>query len=456
MSLTLAILWGSSLSATCQNYPAVSYGTESFLVVWQGDHVGGKGVYGMRVAEDGKLLDSVAFPIHPDGSYAYPDVAFGGGNWGVIAWTEVGDGTYRLDFVRVSPEGDVLDPSPTQVCSGDVYRGALAFDGLFTYLAVWYDNSAEEIRGARISVTGTVLDPWGFTVASARRGAEPEICYDGNAWLVVWNDWIGAKLGTFGARVSSDGTVLDPAGFVVRDPDESNYQPSVSAGGGKSLVVWEESEDTYGAFVDPGGSVLAPGTFNISLFHSPGVAYGAEKWLVVMERPHQDFFTPKMDASFVDCTGGVTLLDAGNDGIGSGWGPASVAFGTSSWLAVWWTGTDWGTYEPNIAGRLVDASGTLQAQVLASQFVNCRLDLYAQGTTNAISTVAVDQAFDICVEPIQATPDDPIRVRFSSDELQDGDATGSWTAGMSGQKRVAARGSHGASLLVAKRRFGLN
>jgi hypothetical protein len=53
-------------------------------------------------------------------------------------------------------------------------------------------------------------------------------------WLLVWNDrrTTGAGPGVYGARIRADGTVVDPAGFVIAPG--TNGEPAVGARPGKA------------------------------------------------------------------------------------------------------------------------------------------------------------------------------------------------------------------------------
>jgi hypothetical protein len=64
----------------------------------------------------------------------------------------------------------------------------------------------------------------------------PAVGFDGNNYLVVWSD--GYTL--MGARVSPQGKVLDPAGFVI-NKNGYHLAPRLAYAQGNYLVVWETS-----------------------------------------------------------------------------------------------------------------------------------------------------------------------------------------------------------------------
>ena len=138
----------------------------------------------------------------------------------------------------------------TQQCNSSV-----AFDGN-NYLVVWTDwrdtlfNTS--VLGARVTPDGTVLDPKGFPIDTM--GVYASVGFDGTNYMVV-----DCRVGPQGFRVSPAGKVLDSTPIVI-SPDDA-WNQALAFDGTNYLVVWEDySHDTlsqiYGARVTPGGSVL--------------------------------------------------------------------------------------------------------------------------------------------------------------------------------------------------------
>jgi len=95
--------------------------------------------------------------------------------------------------------------------------------------------------------------------------SEPAVAFDGANFLVVWEDCRSGSdyCDIYGARVTPQGTVLDPAGFVISQAADDQYSPAVSFDGVNFLVVWEDyggsDLDIYGARVTPAGVVSDSG-----------------------------------------------------------------------------------------------------------------------------------------------------------------------------------------------------
>ena len=174
---------------------------------------------------------------------------------------------------RTVPHGDAARPSfplPSALrgrAHGDeVWGSGVAFDGT-NYLVVWADLRQGDsfVYGARVSPDGTVLDPDGFAIsAAARLGAA--VAFDGTNYLVVWRQPGGSIVG---ARVEPDGTVLDPGGIPIstRRGPSGRRSPSTAPTTSSSGSTGTPSADVYGARVAPAGTVLDPA----------GIAIAAER-----------------------------------------------------------------------------------------------------------------------------------------------------------------------------------
>ena len=281
--------------------PAVSSDRTNFMLVWL-DGRGSESVYGSRITQAGAMLDSGGFEIaHDANAGTAPALACGGSNY-LVSWVHLyanddvccarvstlgfvldpegilvstaaptqtmpaasSDGTDYLAVwrderddsdiygVRLDPDGRMLDPRafPVSEAEGRQLDPALAFNGI-EFLAVWQDmrcDSASDVRGARITRDGTVLDPGGIPISTAPNWQYyVAVASDGLDFLAVWHDERPGSAGICGARVTSDGAVLDPEGILISSRTSSPILPAVAFDGTEFLVVWEE-----GPFEGPG------------------------------------------------------------------------------------------------------------------------------------------------------------------------------------------------------------
>jgi hypothetical protein len=327
--------------------PAAAFDGSDYLVVWSGYHNGGSDsdVFGARVSQTGVVLDTGRIAISSSGvCWPYPAVAFGGGSF-LAAWTD--PRFYGADIfgARVDTTGEVLDPDGVlmSMSVNNQHVPALASDGT-SFLAVWQDrrdsSGTFDICGARVSETGSVLDPTSFVISADGKWSDPSVCYGGGSFLVVWEGERDSSYGIYGARVSPDGTVLDPDGIAVSSAEAEPECPAVSFDGTNFLVVWDDyrydhlDPDICGARVGPEGVVLDTGGLIISTGEGyqivPAVGFDGTNFLVAWSEERNPC---RLRCARVSPSG-VVLDSAGIDVADSAVFP-SIAPGTMNTLVAW-------------------------------------------------------------------------------------------------------------------------
>ena len=214
-----------------------------------------------------------------------PGVAFDGTNY-LVVWTDFREGGPKVYGARVSPGGTVLDQDGFAISADAGSEPTVAFDGT-NYLVVWSNQAS--IVGARVNPAGEVLDPGGITISTrANAQFQPTLAFDGTNYLVVWTT-ASPYTDVYGARVSPSGTVLDPAGIEIAIRAGFNeVSPSVAFDGTNYLVAWEEDpcHRILGRRVSQGGIPDGDGSFLIS-YCSPaagertrGEESGSRRWIL--------------------------------------------------------------------------------------------------------------------------------------------------------------------------------
>jgi hypothetical protein len=243
---------------------SIAYGTSEFLVAWEDGFASNRDVRGARVSPSGEVLDSAGILISEQtGTQCAPATASDGTDF-LVAWQDWRNGSYDIYGARVSRTGTLLDTAGIAVCTnaGDQVTPELAYSGT-DYLVLWQapGTAVRDIYGARVSRQGVVLDPNGFVVSAAPNVQDqPAAAADGDGFLVVWSDWRNADRDIYGARVTGTGTVLDTAGIEICSAPGAQDCPTVEYDGTNFLVVWQDErngeQDIYGARVTPQGTIL--------------------------------------------------------------------------------------------------------------------------------------------------------------------------------------------------------
>jgi hypothetical protein len=153
------------------------------------------------------------------------------------------------------------------------------------YLVVWADwrgTDSVDVFGARVTTQGEILDPAGIAI-SLREDDQymPTVASDGEDFLVAWENY--ADDGVYGARVTEEGVVQDLDPIRISGANPGGYLPSLAWDGTNYLVAWGawSGDDIYGARVSPGGTVLDETAIQISTAPgtqwAPSVAYGRRR-----------------------------------------------------------------------------------------------------------------------------------------------------------------------------------
>lgn len=244
--------------------PSLSFDGQNFLVVWAKYQFGtseGSDLYGARVSPGGEALGEFLVVGAPRYQLS-PQVVFDGVNH-LVVWEHSQSLSYvdaDIYGTRVTPAGAVISPEGFPISSATNYQGAphLAFDGTNS-LVIWLDQRNYEpdyyhfdIYGARVGTNGVVLDGEGIAINThvTEYKNDPRVCFDGKTFFITW--WVaqyGSEGGSFAARVSSAGALLDQVatarGNHLKAPDCYACQvvhPIPVSNGKSVLVSWGDNQ----------------------------------------------------------------------------------------------------------------------------------------------------------------------------------------------------------------------
>ena len=354
-----------TVAPSFEGHPALAFDGTSYLAVWTDRRSGNYDIRGARIAEDGTVLDPGSFLITSGASdEGLPRVAFDGTNFLVVWADPATDALASINAdvrgARVTPQGAVLDPNGFDISAAAGAQGwpAVAFDRT-NYLVAWADLRATpqaSVYAARVSPSGDVLDPAGIPVAAGPTHlAEPGIAFDGASSLITWRDKRNDDGDLYGARVTPQGVVLDPAGLPLAVGVGTQQTPKVAFDGANHVVAFRD--DVIRAIrVTPQGNVLDSGGLPLSppsvFAYDPNVAFDGTNAVVLWSEESspqslQLFGARVSPAGAVLDSGGVPLtpnhLEVNQ--------PA-IAHGSASTLAVW---TQRGPGLPDIYGSRLSA-----------------------------------------------------------------------------------------------------
>lgn len=253
-----------STAAYSQWLSSTAFGGTNYLSVYYDSRNNGS-VYATRLDSSGNVLDPTGILISSTTTdyyypFAKPAVAFDGTNY-LTVWSDDRNGEDNSDIygVRVSPAGNTLGEFPISTLPGWKAMPSVAFGGN-NYFAVWYSDSIPRLRGARITPSGTVLDPQGITIDNY--GQYASIGFDGTNYFVsyagVLEDSSYYEYGVCASIIDTTGTVLNK---IFVSPSLSPY--SLAFDGKNYLILgmlditgMGENSDIYGIRVTSGGVVL--------------------------------------------------------------------------------------------------------------------------------------------------------------------------------------------------------
>lgn len=249
------VIVNTGLTHAVQNVPgkaSIASDGANFLLTGCATSGSNPGLFGIFVTGNGKIGNRVPLALgdcHQE-TVARPSVVFGGSNYFVVYDQRLPFGVNQLiRGKRVSAGGLVLDGSDGILVSTDTpaerLSAAVAFDGT-NYMVVWSERGASDTKlyGARIAPNGQNLGVFPITGAVPGQQFRPKIAFDGSNYLVIWSQSNSVLTGEdiAGTRVTPTGTVLDPGGFSIAATTFHERNPDLAFDGSNYLVVWESVE----------------------------------------------------------------------------------------------------------------------------------------------------------------------------------------------------------------------
>jgi hypothetical protein len=254
-----------------QRQAEVAAGDDGFLVVWQAGAGGSAAVRGARVGLDGVSLDPTGLDVaRAAGGQFEPAVASGSGTY-LVVYSDMQTGDHALRGRRVTPQGQVLDPTPlalstetTAARMGDV---AATADG---FVVAWCQAEPTGrglvLRARRLGPDGqpvdaeplrlTDVEPWDagedldHSVLRETICQHVQVAVQGALAMIVWGGTVGREQGYFIERAVLDvttGTLVVAPDRAVVGAQSRIYNPAVAPLGAGFVLAWTDPRERGGS-----------------------------------------------------------------------------------------------------------------------------------------------------------------------------------------------------------------
>jgi hypothetical protein len=293
-------IYGLATGTGDEDYPSVAWNGSTFLVVWRDNRTQGTtgtDIYGCRVGRNGIGLPGTAIiscdssgSVGVAGDQLLPQVCSFGSTF-MVVWEDRRTGTSKVYASRVDSTPKSIDRNGILVAdsTGAQESPSVAYDGT-RLLVAWRTSSEMLVRGARISTTGSVLDPNGRSISSGRANSSGvAVCANG-AFMVGWSNLTPGNSDVLVTPVSGNGVVSYPAGVVASLGLCDQRDHAVAYNGSEYAVVWAQTTNggshIWGARLSRNGTLLTPNPVSITLSvggtqSQPDIAWNGTNYLLV-------------------------------------------------------------------------------------------------------------------------------------------------------------------------------
>ena len=265
-----------SPTATYTGPPKMAHDGKQTLVVWAAGTAPLVTLPAVLVDSAGlvKATQSASM-AKTSGDLSSPRLAYTGSQF-LIAWDYDANPTtttgYDLRYARADSAGKLLNATSDLNLSSASYnqRTASIACAKIACLVAWMDKRGAgqpRIVGARITTTGSLMDPSGFLIGGAAASLSgnqqlaPAVASDGVGFIVAWTDLRnGGQRDIYAARVTSGAKMHDVAGAPMGTAKDTQDHAAVAWTGQHYLMTWTDkrtgAEDIYAGRIGPTGGPL--------------------------------------------------------------------------------------------------------------------------------------------------------------------------------------------------------
>lgn len=393
-----------------QSSHVVARGGDQYLVVWadrraqqttsvapqsRGD------IYAMRLNAQGEPIDHVPFIVGAAfGEQSQPKVAWNGENWLVVFISQDPDNGYfadRIRAVRVSPLGEILDPTPisfpaTQFTPDTIglQVAGLGSQWIVTRCVYHSDGYGTFLGGQRISGAGALLDSSPVMLMDWTYGPCTTIATQ-TEFLVAGPDWSNSA--TIKARRVSG--AMSPIGAAFNVPSRS-----IASNGTEYYVAWTSGGNLVGSRMTSGGTLVSPAGTVLATGASPGhttVSHDDVNWWVEWGAA-AELRTMRVSPSgaALDPLGGAMLPIVIGGTSGFAYDPVVVGRAGGGATVFWNDSRAAMSSDTNVYSLTIDASNApIQERVVSTSSPNQRTADLATGPGDQTACVFVSEAADV-------------------------------------------------------------
>jgi hypothetical protein len=208
------------------------------------------GLEAWRIGAGGAVLDPTGITVSnsPFGFESHPKVAWNGQSFAVTFSSAPGGSLFLpsdVFVVRVGANGQVLDPNPIAAAATglDERQSAIAGEGGVTQVVHLTRSGAaqEDVRAANVSTAGVPAAPVEVSTGMSRQEFA-EVASDGEFLAVAFVSRRSDQARVMLQRLAADGAPVDAEPIVVAElPELAAVRPDVAFDGNRYLVVWNDA-----------------------------------------------------------------------------------------------------------------------------------------------------------------------------------------------------------------------
>ncbi len=228
-----------ALGSNPQRVPALGFDGQRTWVGWRDDVRGGGWTSNYFLSQFDAAWVRVQTEVQVSESAASSDliglaVTTGGA---LLGWGDDNSGG-QFAYRRVDPLGVPQGPRQSVgLAASYCFEPAFATDGT-GFLAVAGCNDSD-LWAARFGASGAPLGSFKVSQAAGVQSS-PTVVFDGTRYLVAWRDARNDTGDVYGARVETDGTLLDPDGIALVTGSGTQASPSLAVAENTVLLAWQD------------------------------------------------------------------------------------------------------------------------------------------------------------------------------------------------------------------------